>query len=188
MLAEAINAIYPLEPYYINLFTDIARPFTFKKGRVINQAGELDTHMRFIHRGMLKSVHETTTSKGGKREAISWFFGPGDLVINLLSFNKNLPADESLVVLEDCEGIYISKDEFQKLVQQHQPICRLLTMWTSHYLVLYHNRLKMLRTQNAQRRYEQFKQKFPELCAKLTTADIASYLDIDRRTLNRVNW
>jgi CRP-like cAMP-binding protein len=188
LLSETINKLCTIEPKYIQMLVDNAKPFRHKKGAIIVEEGVLDTKLRFITKGLMKSFHETTTSRGNKREANSWFFAEGDIVINLLSSNMSLPADETLQALEDCEGIYIGKDILEALSEQFPSICKLISRWTSHYLVKYHFRLKMLRHQNANQRMAYFETHQNKLAGRLPRTVIAAYLDIDTATLSRIKF
>jgi len=72
--------------------------------------GQVCENLYFIQKGLLKCFYIL------RGKAVSdWFFGETETVVSIDSFYNQVPGEDFIEALEDCELYYISFQEFQDL-------------------------------------------------------------------------
>jgi CRP-like cAMP-binding protein len=184
-LLSKLHEIQPISAHSAALLEAKFKTISYKKKEIILQEGSLDDKVRFINKGLMKISHEAVTSQNNSREAISWFLSEGDIASHIMSFFENKPADESITAIEDCTCKYIYTKDLHQLADEHSDICKLVGRWSGKYLINYHYRLQLYRNSSIEARLAYFDKMYGSLAQRICQKDIASFLDIDRSSLNR---
>lgn len=152
-----------------------AKTYFLKEGKVANR-------LAFLRSGMMRSFIYNDNAD----DITTHFFLPGTVVISIYSFNRQVPARESIITLEDCEVLVIGYQEMQELMEK-VPAWKKVAADTDQYK--FHqemNRNIRFQTLSAKERYLQLMEKHPEVIRCAPLKHIASYIGVDIATLSRL--
>eukprot|EP00764_Aduncisulcus_paluster_P012312 gnl/Carplike_NY0171/5302_a7236_267.p1 GENE.gnl/Carplike_NY0171/5302_a7236_267~~gnl/Carplike_NY0171/5302_a7236_267.p1 ORF type:complete len:189 (+),score=0.02 gnl/Carplike_NY0171/5302_a7236_267:40-606(+) len=144
--------------------------------------GKICEHLGVVKSGLFRSF--ITDEKGN--DITTHFFLPGTVVISADSFNRQIPAQENIVALEDSEVLEISAKKMQELydaIPAWQQICHGVSEMKNKNLS---SRSLQFQTLTARERYKKFYADFPDIVHKVALKHIASYIGIDIATLSRI--
>jgi CRP-like cAMP-binding protein len=91
----------------------------------------------------------------------------------------------NIQALEDCELYGIRFENIQHLLETHPEARDIRTVITDRYSNLKDIRIRATSMLSAKERYRYFEKHFPHLLNRVKLEYIASYLDMDIRTLTR---
>ena len=150
---------------------------TFKKNSIILTIGETSRHWYFIDSGLVHSFIESD-----KGPETTWLVAEGEFIASAESFFLQKPSLETIETLEDCTLWRISYDDLRALQAQFPEIQLLSIKLTEMQVVEYGQRVRLLKTHPAKKRYELFYKNFPHLRGRAKTDYLASYLGLSRTT------
>ena len=146
----------------------------FSKNDIILSGGEISEHMRFIHKGCLKSYY---LNEDGK-EHILHFGIEGWWINDMYSYFTHTPANQFIQALEDGVILQIEKSRLEKLFDQSQSIERFFRLkFQAAYVAFVDRTLKSL-SKTAEDRYLEFISKYPDIEQRVPQYALASYLGI----------
>jgi CRP-like cAMP-binding protein len=185
-LLTFLNAIsaaegWPLSTACLDFLPTIIKKLTLKKGEYLLVPGQVCENLYFIQKGLLKCfyvVHGKAVS--------DWFFGEMETVVSIDSFYDQVPGEDFIEAIEDCELFYISFPEFQHLYRTYVEFNVIGRVLTNKYLRLWHRQARNIRMLSAKERYLFLLKNQPDLIKRVEVQDLASYLDMSRETLSRM--
>jgi CRP/FNR family transcriptional regulator, cyclic AMP receptor protein len=95
---------------------------TLKPGQILFRSGDRGDGCYRLEKGVVKVV----MSSAHDHERIIAILGPGS-VIGELSMLDSLPRSASIIAIQDCELLFITRDAFRKYVKEHPTIFEQLT-------------------------------------------------------------
>ncbi|MDX1286039.1 MAG: hypothetical protein R3182_13550, partial [Draconibacterium sp.] len=95
-------------------------------------------------------------------------------------------STECIRAYEDSKLIYIEKDEFKNLLDNHPKFERTVRILAEESYIQAMERIHSFQSLNAELRIRKFLEEYPELAQKLQRQHIASYLGIHRNILTRI--
>lgn len=177
-----IQTVFPMPSPVSETIVRNFHPKEFSKGELFLTEGKISDEYCYINQGFMRAY--TFDPEGN--EVTTAFFSEGQLVIDLPSFFKRLPAGENIQTLTDCHGLSISFDEIQVLfhsVPQFREFGR--TVLVNAYAQLKTRTLSMIR-ENAEQRYAGLLKTNPEIFQHAPLKHIASYLGVTDTSLSRI--
>lgn len=141
------------------------------KGTILQQAGELDTKVYLVKKGLLRSY--SIDEKG--KEHIFMFAPEGWIVAD--GNPADVPAKLYIDSLEDSEVVALNKDLNREETEVSPLLRRILVL---------QNRVIMLMSASAIERYEHFCDTYPDILQRVPQKMIASYLGITPEALSKV--
>ena len=171
----------PLSTELRDFLPTIVKKTTLKKGEYLLVPGQVCENLYFIQKGLLKCfyiLHEKQVS--------DWFFGETETVVSIDSFYDQVPGEDFIEALEDCELLYISFQEFQYLCITYFEFCLIARILTTKYLQLWFRQVRNIRMLTAEERYRHLLEHQPDLIKRVPGQDLASFLDMSRETFSRV--
>lgn len=144
---------------------------TFKKGEILQRAGDLNTKAYLVKKGLLRSY--TIDEKG--KEHIFLFAPEGWLIAD--NTLPDQPAELFIDALEDTVA-HVLKKEIGTLEPDFLALFRRLSVLQK--------RIIMLMSSPAIQRYEHFIETYPEIIQRVPQRMIASYLGITPEALSKV--
>lgn len=158
-----------------------AKSKSYKKGEIIQRAGDFKTSPMYVEKGLLKSY--LIDSKG--KEHV-YMFAPENWIIgDLEAIQYQQPAQLFIECIEDSEVIVFEKDclynaelDKEQLVENTQVLYRRVGRLQ--------RRVLMLMGAPAADRYLNFLETYPELPNRIPQKMIASYLGITPQTLSTI--
>lgn len=142
-----------------------------RKGETLQRSGDLNGKVYQVVSGLLRSF---TIDEKGKEHI--FMFAPENWVI-ADSQPKEVPCDLYIDALEDSTIIVFTKD----INREGQNIGALIKR-----LAVLQNRVIMLLSSSALKRYEHFEETYPDIIQRVTQKMIASYLGITPEALSKL--
>lgn len=182
LILKNIEKHVQLDEKEISLFISLLKEkYMLRKDRLL-AAGEACRYINFVHSGTLRAFH---VDEAGKESTImfavaDWWITDMFSFVNQQAAMLNIEAVENSLVLqllkEDLDNLYVEVPKFEKffrIIMQNAYIREQLR--TIQNLSL-----------SAEKRYENFKRKYPNIVQQVTQKQIASYLGITPEFLSMI--
>jgi len=154
---------------------------TFTKGQILQSAGQKQTKIFYIKKGLLKSY--IIDEKG--KEHIFMFASEGWIVSDIESQAFNNETVLFIEAIENSEVIVLEVNEFSQSEKDADEFHFMLNALTKRVGVM-QRRILSLMSASARERYEYFLQTYPELPNRVPQKMIASYLGITPEALSTI--
>lgn len=152
-----------------------------QKHQFIVQQGEPVYREYFVVNGLLKSYVLDNTGK----EHILMFAMENWWVTDYDGFTHQTEAKISVDCLEDCDLLYITHENREKLFSELPVWNRFWAQKTKFGYISLQNRILSLLKNTAQERYDLLFEQYPQLFQRVPKKLLAAYLGVSRETLSR---
>lgn len=154
----------------------------FKKGSFLLREGEFCNNIFFVEEGLLRIY---TVGENGREHIIQfapekWFFGDR----SSLYFNE--PTSYFVEAVEDSRVVMLEKDFFGTPVNADNALSCYNDRLLNNHIWHLQKRINMLLSANAEQRYLDFIEVYPDITLRVPQWMIASYLGITPEGLSRV--
>jgi len=157
-------------------------PFTIKKKKDLLVQGETCKHLYFIIKGCVRSYF--VDSKGV--EHIYQVRMDNNWISDLESFFAETPSKYYIETIEDSTLLKISKDRFEKLLEEIPCLERYFRILFQKAYINALQRLNSTMWEPATSRYEEMMKEHPQMFQRVPLVYIASYLGITPESLSRI--
>ena len=157
-------------------------PLQIKSNDFFLKIGQTSNHIGFVTKGLFRSYFYDDKAN----EITTAFFPEGSLILSAHSFNNRVPANESIIAIEDSDLMvisYESQKELYELIPTWNVICKNMADHKGNALL---ERTSQFQTMSATERYEKFCEEHKDLLQRITLGHIASYIGVDIATLSRI--
>lgn len=154
---------------------------TFKKGTIIQQAGEYNSFAYYVKKGLLRSYK--IDEKG--KEHVFTFASEGWIVADIESQEFDQPTELFIDSLEDTEAIIFDRSSFKVGNFTENQLKENAHLLARHIATL-QKRVILLMSAPAEKRYLDFLETYPELINRVPQHMIASYLGITPQALSTI--
>nr|WP_298789750.1 Crp/Fnr family transcriptional regulator [uncultured Allomuricauda sp.] len=154
-----------------------------RKHQYLVQEGEIVKKEYWIMSGCAKSYF---LNEDGK-EHILRFAMEHWWITDYESFVEQVPSKIFIDCLEDCELLYISFENRDKLTSEMHKMERFWAKKSKLGRIALQRRILSLLKNSAKERYDLLLEQYPELLQRVPKKLIASYLGVSRETLSRLN-
>lgn len=180
-LRAHIEEIVPLSDVEFQEILGYFHPVRKRKHQFVVEEGEPVNKEFWVVKGCLKSYF---FDDRGKEHILqfpmeNWWTTDYDAFIN-----RSL-AKTSIDCIEDCELLYITYEDREKLTAQSHKMERFWSKKTKSGYVALQNRILSLLRNTAQERYEMLFAQYPALFQRVPKKLLAAYLGVTRETLSR---
>ncbi|WP_109830626.1 Crp/Fnr family transcriptional regulator [Reichenbachiella versicolor] len=176
-----IDEIVPLTDeefeYVLTHFSTVKK----RKYQFVVQEGEKIDKEFWVIKGCLKAYFFDDNGK----EHILQFAMENWWVTDYDAFTNIEKAKISVDCLEDCELLYITHENREKLSKEMHKMERFWSKKTKAGYIALQNRILSLLKNTAQERYDELFEQYPQLFQRVSKKLIASYLGVSRETLSR---
>jgi len=180
-LKRHIDEIIPIEEeefeYVLQHFSKVRK----RKNQFIVQEGEFITKEFWVIKGCLKAYFFDDNGK----EHILQFAMENWWITDYDAFTNRNKAKINVDCIEDCELLYITYENREKLSSEMHKMERFWSKKTKLGYVALQNRILSLLRNTAQERYNLLFEQYPALFQRVPKKMIASYLGVTRETLSR---
>ncbi len=154
-----------------------------RKHQYLVQEGEIVNKEYWVIKGCVKSYF---FDENGKEHIIQ--FGMENWwITDYESFVKRTPSNIFIDCIEDCELLFISYEDRDRLTAQMHKMERFWAKKSKYGRIALQNRILSLLKNTAKERYNLLLKKYPQLFQRVPKKLIASYLGVSRETLSRLN-
>jgi CRP-like cAMP-binding protein len=181
-LSKHITDRIAISDEQLSMVLSYFRPLTAKKKEVISSEGSAARRMYFVAKGCLRIYFV----KPDGAEVTRRFAFENVFSTSLVSFISGEPLMENTQAIEDCELLYISRNDFYYLLE-------IIPAWEKFYrnylegaYVTNTNRLQSFITLDATERYKSLLQENPQIVLRLSNKLVANYLNISQEALSRL--
>jgi CRP-like cAMP-binding protein len=181
-ICEFISKIYPMSQEQLASVVEYFKPKEFRKNAFVVEEGRVSELYCFIEEGFMRAytyAHDGT-------EVTTALYSPRQIVCDLSSFFKRIPAQEYIQTLTDCSVWYITFEELQHVfhaMPYFREFGRMILV--NSYAELRQRMLSMLQ-ETAETRYAGLMETSPMIFQKVPLKIIASYIGITDTSLSRI--
>lgn len=165
----------------LQLLTGTLHPLHLNKGEHLLREGKTCRKIAYIQKGVIRVY-----MLGDGVEDTCYFLKENQFAVALESFNEQVPANESLQAVTDCDLLTISYDKMQWLYREIPAWRDIVARITEEALLSKVYQRSPLVHADAKTRYEQFLRDYGETALRIPLGYIASYIGITQQSLSRL--
>lgn len=152
------------------------------KGDFYINAGQTQSQGGFLIVGLIRAFY---TDNLGNDKTI-YFVPENDYTFHYASFIDNKPSPLSFQCLEPSIIICFTPNHLQNAYRQLSKFDKYGRLIVETKLKMQQERLESLLYKNAEQRYVDFTNQFPQLLSRISISHLCSYLGVERQTLTRI--
>jgi CRP-like cAMP-binding protein len=171
-----------LNQQQIELISSKAIELNLRRDEYYLEAGKIARQFGFILDGIARVCYYN--NKG--EEITKYFIEENNILVNLDSFDNEIPSPAYVQAVTDCRLIVFSKQDWQELLHTIVGWDNIVHKITSKALLKKIERISPLVAEDATTRYLKFIEIYPSLANRIPLSYIASYLGITQSSLSRI--
>lgn len=172
----------PLTDAAFDAFSDCVFPKSFDKKVLLAEEGQSCKYVYFLEQG---ACYSYIVDKKGDKHAMQ-FALEGYWISDLYSFFSDRKGIYTIETLEPTHGLLLNRQNFQKACDICPDIDRFFRLLIQNAFVALQYRLAKTNSEDAESRYMEFSQQFPNFAQRIPQYLIASYLGIKPQSLSRI--
>jgi len=145
-------------------------------------AGDVTRGKAYLNKGCARNY---VVEESGK-EHILYFLFEDWWMGDFESYHTQQPGQQYFQALEDCEILYISRDDFQRMQKEIPKLLAWDAVKGRKNVMANLKRLNEVKTMSAEERYLNLISKHPEIHQRIPLQFIAAFLDIEPQSLSRM--
>lgn len=181
-ICEFISKIYPMSEEQLASVVQYFKPKEFQKNDFVLEEGRVCQLYCYIEEGFMRAY----TYDHDGNEVTTGVYSPRQIVCDLSSFFKRIPAQEYIQALTDCKVWFITYEELQHVfhaMPYFREFGRMILV--NSYAELKQRMLSMLQ-ETAETRYARLMETNPMIFQKVPLKMIASYIGVTDTSLSRI--
>ncbi|RYE22217.1 MAG: Crp/Fnr family transcriptional regulator [Sphingobacteriaceae bacterium] len=171
-----------LNQQQIALILSKATELNLPKGAYFSEAGKIAQQFGFILDGIIRVCYYN--NKG--EEITKYFIEENNLVVDLNSFDNDIPSSSYVEALTDCRLIVFSKKDWKELSNTIVGWDIIVSKIISKALLQKVERISPLLSEDGKARYLRFLEIYPTVANRIPLSYVASYLGITQSSLSRI--
>ena len=153
-----------------------------KKNEYFIQAGSVPDKMAYIVSGIFRVFYVTVSGE----EKVLAIRGEERMLSAFSAILEHTPSWYDIQALEDSDLLYISLDQYAKMLQRHTCWQVINAKYAQMLFVEKERRESEFLSDNAETRYKKFRERFPGVEDRIRQYHIASYLGMTPVALSRI--
>jgi len=182
LLKQHVNKIIRISPADLDIICSYFKPRQIAKGAFLLTQGNICKFEGFVIEGCFRIY--TIDEEG--REKVLYFAVQDWWLMDIDSFMNRSPSQLNMQALEVSKVLLINKTDKEALYNQLPVVEKLFRIMSQKAVVAWQRRLIRNHSLTAQKRYVYFTNAYPNISAKLTDRQIASYLGITHEFLSKI--
>ncbi|WP_164735320.1 helix-turn-helix domain-containing protein [Pseudoflavitalea rhizosphaerae] len=178
---QLLNSIYPVSENFRNALNTHFMALELKKGATLINEGETCQYMYFIIKGALMGQ---TTYK--KKKIVTYISVANEFVSSISGMHGMAPTKEGIIAIEPTSLIAFPNQVILQLFEQQFDLNYAFRMLVQQYYQDAQERSHIIRVGNAKERYQYFLQTKPGYIDQIPLEHIASLLDMQPKTLEKI--
>lgn len=171
-----------LNEHQINLILSLIVNKEIAKEDYFHEAGKVPGEVLFLTEGIMRICY--FNNKGD--EVTKYFMAEGNFLVDVNSYNQEVPSTEYIQAVTDCKGYVLSRRAMQELSMTIVGWDAIIGKITTKGLADKVNRISPMMTEDGTERYLNFLKKFPNIVNRIPLSYLASYLGITQSSLSRI--
>lgn len=153
-----------------------------KKNDFYIKAGQIQKQGGFLVKGLIRAFH---TDDVGDEKNI-YFVPENEYTFHYASFMDNKPSPLSFQCLETSTIVNFPSEHLQNAYDEIPKFEKYGRLIVESKLKMQQERLESFLFQNAEQRYIEFTNQYPQLFNRISISQLCSYLGVERQTLTRI--
>ena len=153
-----------------------------KKDEYFQEAGKISREVGFLTEGIVRICYYN--NKGD--EITKYFIDENNLIVDINSYNQNIPSSGYIQAITDCKFLVFSKEAMQELSLTILIWDDIINKIINKALIEKVNKISPMLAEDATERYRNFFTNFPKLANRIPLSYLASYLGITQSSLSRI--
>lgn len=166
----------------MELVLEKATLLELQKDDYYSEAGKIARQSGFIAEGIIRVSYNN--DKGA--EITKYFIDEHNIVVDLESFDNEIPSIAYVQAITDCKIIVFTKNDWQELLDTVAGWDAIVHKIISKALLQKVARISAIVAQDATTSYLTFLEKYPNLANRIPLSYLASYLGITQSSLSRI--
>jgi CRP-like cAMP-binding protein len=182
-MEKAISFLKRLHPVSGSLEAELRNELRFtrkKKNEFLLFEGEVCHYAWYLQKGVVRCYYNRD-----EREVTTWFVEEDNAIVLFKSLFGQRTSLYNIQALEDCELYAIHYQDIQSHFRKYPEAVSLHHIIANRYSNLKDLKIRATSMLTPKERYRYFEKHFPQLLNQVKLEYIASYLDMDIRTLTR---
>jgi CRP-like cAMP-binding protein len=171
-----------LNQHQIDLILTKATELEFNKDEYFSEAGKVSQQVGFVLDGIVRVCYYN--NKG--EEITKYFIEENNLVVDLESFDNEIPSTAYVQATTDCKLLVFSRKDWKELLDTIIPWEAIVHKIISKALRQKVERRSPLVAEDATTRYLMFLDIYPNVVNRVPLSYVASYLGITQSSLSRI--
>jgi CRP-like cAMP-binding protein len=176
-----LSGIHPLSPACQEFIIKQTKQEHYTKNQIIVSEGQITDRMWFVENGFIMGWYYKNEEKKPYQ-----FWRTGHLMVNIPSFFLQHPSRYYIEILESTTLLSINNAHVQSMLSQFQEMHTIICSIMEDAYNDAEKKTVDLLTLDPSERYNDILQTYPELLQKTSVENIAAYIGISRKTLNRI--
>jgi len=177
-----ISSYIDLEQNDKNLINSLFKHESVSKGALLLEAGKLTGRVFFILSGYLRYFKVINTGE----ELVIHLFAPNNFATSVNGFFLGKKPEETLQAITDCEYLYISKSDLEKLYSTNMKWQNFGRKLMESFLIEKEERIIDQLSLTAHDRYMKLLKSQPDIIKNVPVKYIASFIGIQPESLSRI--
>ncbi|RYY25991.1 MAG: Crp/Fnr family transcriptional regulator [Chitinophagaceae bacterium] len=180
-IALFLDSIYPLSKKAMDFVVENSYPLELKRGSFLVKPGERENQLFLLKKGVVRSF-----ILENKKEITTWINEEIELVSGIRTLGLQLPSEEYIEALENCELTGIPYSAIEYLYETFPSSNYIGRVILEESYRAAEERAYLARISSAKKRYDRFVATQPTLLTRISLKYIASYLNMSLETLSRL--
>jgi CRP-like cAMP-binding protein len=181
-LIEYLLLFGNLNQQQVDLISKKATERELRKEDYFSEAGKIPRQVGYVVEGILRVCYYN--NKG--EEVTKYFTEEKQFIVDINSFDNNVPSTEYIQAVTDCKLIVFSKPDWEDLSNTIIGWDNIVNKIIKNALLQKVERRSPLISEDATTRYLSFMGKYPHLVNRIPLSYLASYLGITQSSLSRI--
>jgi CRP/FNR family transcriptional regulator, anaerobic regulatory protein len=179
-LISFLNSLHPVSGTLESALRDRLRFIRKKKNEFLLFEGEICHYAWYLQKGLVRCYYDRD-----EHEVTTWFMEEDHVIVLFESLFRQKKSIFNIQALEDCELYGIRYEDILHVLETYPEARYIHTIISDRYSKLKDIRIRATSMLGPKERYRYFEKHFPQLLSRVKLEYIASYLDMDIRTLTR---
>ena len=179
---EYILQFGSLNQQQLELISKKAVEKDLKKEAYFSEAGKVSKQVGFVIEGIVRVCYYNNRGE----EITKYFIEENNLVVDLESFDNEIPSTAYVQAVTDCRLLIFSKKDWQDLLDTIIPWEAIVHKIISKALRQKVERRSPLVSEDATTRYQMFLEIYPNVVNRVPLSYVASFLGITQSSLSRI--
>lgn len=171
-----------LNQQQIDLISKKATILELPKDEYFSEAGKIAQRVGFISDGIIRVCYYNNQGE----EITKYFIEENNLVVDLESFDNEIPSSAYVQAITDCKLLLFSKKDWNELLDTIIGWDTIVHKIISKALRQKVDRRSPLVSEDATTRYLKFLEIYPNVVNRIPLSYIASYLGVTQSSLSRI--
>lgn len=159
-----------------------SRKISFKRNDIVIKPGKTCDFLFLIEKGMLRSFYHDR--KGN--DITNWFAKEEMMITSSQSFFKRTPSFSGIEAIEDTLVWAITYDQLQNGFEKSKSLERFVRLAVTEIMLEVGKKAISLQIKNAEERYRDLINHYPDIFQRAKLGHIAGYLGITQQSLSRI--